>query len=146
MDLHRFIEAQSSEWNGYDSALTELKSGRKTGHWIWYVFPTIYGWANSVNHIRYGIHGTEEARAYLTHPILGSRLREITGVILAYPKDADPNVFMMWETDAKKLLACMTFFDHISPNDIFKDVCDKFFNGRRSKKTLQLLGQEAPAI
>lgn len=137
--MERFLKVLANEHDGYNDALSQMKNGRKTGHWIWYIFPTLYGWANSPNHIRYGIRGVEEAKEYLAHPVLGQRLREITQVILSYPADADPNVFMRWKIDAKKLLACMTLFDYISPNDIFREVCTKFFSDKRSKKTLELL-------
>lgn len=142
-DLERFLAAQDCSYMGYSTALAEMRSGAKRGHWIWYIFPTIVGWAESPNHIKYGIRDANEAREYLAHPILGARLREITQVILDFPKDADPNVFMMWETDAKKLLASMTLFDYISPNDIFGEVCRKFFHDKRSRTTKRILKQQS---
>lgn len=139
MNLQRFLDAQSAVTGGYGQALDEMRRGRKTGHWIWYIFPVISGWSSSYNHVRYGLEGLEEAVEYLSHPTLGSRLREITNVILSYPEGSNPDVFMMWNTDARKLLACMTLFDHISPDDIFGQVCEKFFAGARCSRTLSLL-------
>ena len=137
--LNRFIEAQESRYGGYQVALAEMKSGCKRSHWIWYIFPQIKGLGRSSTAQYYAISDLEEAKAFLLHPLLGSRLREITEVILSYPDNASPNVFMMASIDALKLKSCMTLFDYISPNDIFGIVLNKFYNGSVDKSTLDIV-------
>ena len=78
-NLQRFLDAQQSD---YEQALTEVGNGRKYSHWIWYIFPQLKGLGMSYNSHYYGISGKEEAEAYLAHPVLGERLREITSVFL----------------------------------------------------------------
>ena len=78
-NLQRFLDAQQSD---YEQALTEVGNGRKYSHWIWYIFPQLKGLGMSYNSQYYGLSGKEEAEAYLAHPILGERLREITSVFL----------------------------------------------------------------
>ncbi|MBS5527377.1 MAG: DUF1810 domain-containing protein [Prevotella sp.] len=138
-ELNRFIEAQDSSWAGYAQALKEMKSGGKRSHWIWYIFPQIAGLGFSGMSRHFGIKGKEEALAYLKHPVLGERLREITKTVLSYPENADPNRFMMQPIDALKLKSSMTLFDDVSPNDIFNQVLEKFFNGERDALTIKLL-------
>lgn len=138
-ELNRFIEAQDSSWAGYAQALKEMKSGGKRSHWIWYIFPQIAGLGFSGMSRRFGIKGKEEAQAYLMHPVLGERLREITKIVLSYPENANPNRFMMQPIDAMKLKSSMTLFDAVSPNDIFNQVLEKFFNGERDALTIKLL-------
>lgn len=87
----------------------------------------------------YAISSRDEAVAYLNHPVLGARLREITNVVLEYPCDADPNEFMGWPIDAVKLKSSMTLFDEVSPDDIFDKVLAKFFDGKPCHATLQRL-------
>lgn len=139
MDLERFIKIQNAPHNGYAQALKEMQEGDKQNHWIWYIFPQLAGLGHSYMAQMYGIRGMTEAKAYLNHPILGQRLREITNVVLHYPTTANPNIFMMQPIDALKLKSCMTLFDALSPNDIFAEVLTKFFNGKRDAKTLQRL-------
>ena len=81
-DLGRFLDAQDSQWFSYDVALNEIKNGLKQSHWIWFVFPQIKGLGHSYNSEFYGISSKEEAKAYLEHPVLGARLREITQALL----------------------------------------------------------------
>lgn len=137
--LNRFIEAQDSTYSGYQIALAEMKSGGKRSHWIWYIFPQIKGLGRSSTAQFYAIQNLEEAKAFLEHPLLGSRLREITEVILSYSDDANPNEFMMAPIDAMKLKSCMTLFNYISPNDIFGMVINKYFNGNIDQRTLSVL-------
>ena len=134
-DLERFIEAQKYD---YDGALREIKNGLKQGHWIWYVFPQIKGLGHSYNSEFYGISSKEEAKAYLEHPVLGSRLREITQALLDYNnKTADD---ILGFPDVLKVRSCMTLFDLVSPNDIFNDVLYKYYEGQRCDKTIWRLG------
>ena len=134
-DLERFVDAQSYV---YPMALREIKNGQKRGHWIWYVFPQIKGLGHSYNSEFYGISGKEEAKAYLCHPVLGVRLREITQALLECNNPSADNIFGF--PDVLKVRSCMTLFDMVSPNDIFNDVLQKYYNGERCEKTIWRLG------
>lgn len=134
-DLGRFVEAQEMD---YTQALKEMKDGQKRGHWIWYIFPQIKGLGHSYNSEYYGISSKEEAKAYLDHPVLGARLREITQALLdCKNKSADD---ILGFPDVLKVRSCMTLFDLVSPNDIFNDVLYKFYEGQRCDKTIWRLG------
>ena len=134
-DLGRFVEAQEMD---YTQALKEMKDGQKRGHWIWYIFPQIKGLGHSYNSEYYGISSKEEAKAYLDHPVLGARLREITQALLdCNNKSADD---ILGFPDVLKVRSCMTLFDLVSPNDIFNDVLYKFYEGQRCDKTIWRLG------
>lgn len=133
-NINRFIEAQEQPWAGYAVALTEIEQGRKMSHWIWYIFPQLRGLGRSRNSYFYGIVDRKEAEAYLMHPVLGSRLREITEALLANTNKSARAI--LGDIDAQKVQSCMTLFDSISPNDIFADVIDFFFNGERDKKSI----------
>ena len=134
-DLGRFVEAQEMD---YVQALKEMKDGQKRGHWIWYIFPQIKGLGHSYNSEYYGISSKEEAKAYLDHPVLGTRLREITQALLdCNNKSADD---ILGFPDVLKVRSCMTLFDLVSPNDIFNDVLYKFYEGQRCDKTIWRLG------
>lgn len=134
-DLDRFVAAQSHD---YDSALQEMKTGQKTSHWIWYVFPQLRGLGHSSYSWIYGLADEEEAKAYLAHPILGSRLREITNILLTHT-DKDAETLMGSPIDAVKLRSSMTLFNAVSPNDIFQKVLDAFFNGKGDARTLDMM-------
>ena len=134
-DLERFIEAQQLD---YASALNEIKNGEKRGHWIWYIFPQIKGLGHSYNSEFYGISSKEEAKAYLDHPVLGARLRDITKALLDYNnKTADA---ILGYPDVLKVRSCMTLFDLVSPDDIFNEVLYKYYEGHRCDKTIWRLG------
>lgn len=132
-DLERFIKAQDDVYGSYLEALEEIKSGRKQGHWIWYIFPQIKGLGFSYNSEYYGISGEDEARAYLNHPVLGKRLREITKAFLSL--DSHSAYAILGRPDDIKVQSCMTLFDIVSPNDIFAEVLDKYYDGLRCQKT-----------
>lgn len=138
-DLNRFIEAQDSPYDGYDTALSEMTKGEKQNHWIWWIFPQIAGLGHSGNSRFYAISGKEEAKEYLEHPVLGSGLREITEVVMSHADDRIAMELMGWEIDAMKLKSSMTLFDQVSPNDIFADVLDAYFDGERCSRTLRIL-------
>ena len=102
-------------------------------HWIWYIFPQLRGIGH--NRVEFqGIVDRKEAEAYLAHPILGPRLREISKALLANTNKSA--VAILGEIDAQKVKSCMTLFDCISPNDIFSDVLDSFYNGERDNKPI----------
>lgn len=130
-DIERFVDAQKYD---YDTALQEIKNGRKNSHWIWYIFPQVIGLGHSYNSNYYGIASTEEAREYLSHPILGERLREITKELLLH-RDKLSAVEILGNIDVRKVCSCMTLFDHISPDDIFLDVLKSFYKGRTCERT-----------
>ena len=123
-DLERFLTAQAS---AYEDALEEIRSGRKHGHWIWYIFPQQKGLGHSYNSEYYGLEGTDEARAYIAHPVLGERLREISQALLIHEGKKDIDSIMGSSIDVLKLQTCMNLFNRVSPNDIFEKVLDAFF-------------------
>ena len=137
-DLERFVKAQDSELYTYADALSEIKDGHKKGHWIWYVFPQIKGLGHSNRSEFYGIASKEEASAYLGHSILGKRLRDITQAFLDCNNPSAFNILGF--PDVLKVQSCMTLFDVVSPNDIFNDVLDKYYEGKRCEKTIRRLG------
>ena len=133
-NLQRFIEAQE---NDYKTTLSEIKKGRKRSHWIWYVFPQFKEFAHSHIAEYYGIEYKGEAEAYLQHPILGQRIREISEALLLHKGKDVKDIF--GELDAGKVRSCMTMFDYLSPNDVFGQVLDAFYGGKRGGRTLKLL-------
>lgn len=133
-NLERFLEGQRF---GYGYALNEIRNGHKEGHWIWYVFPQMKGLGYSPNSQFYGISGKEEAKAYLEHAVLGTRLREIAGALLAIEGKSAEEILS--PIDAMKVRSCMTLFDAVCPNDIFAEVLDRYYEGQRDPVTLRLL-------
>lgn len=136
-DLDRFLVGQQF---GYDWALKEIQAGKKEEHWIWYVFPQLKGLGYSSNSRFYGIDGREEAEAYLKHEVLNARLREITSALLLHK--GTPILEIMPGIDCLKLKSSMTLFDAICPNDIFDEVLQCFFDGKRDKVTLRMIEGE----
>lgn len=136
-NISRFIEAQERI---YPIALRELKQGLKRSHWMWYIFPQHKHLGHSYNSKFYGISGREEATVYLEHPILGQRLREVSGAILNL--DTNDAVEVFGGIDSRKLKSSMTLFDLISPNDVFAQVLDKFFKGHRDNRTVKMIQDE----
>jgi len=134
-DLDRFLGAQELI---YSQALKEIKEGQKRGHWIWFIFPQIKGLGHSYNSEFYGISSKEEAKAYLDHPILGNRLREISQALLECGSRSVEDIFGF--PDDLKVRSCMTLFDLVSPNDIFNDVLFHFYESQRCDKTIWRLG------
>ena len=124
-DLRRFVEAQDGV---YERALGELRGGRKTGHWMWFVFPQIAGLGFSAMSQRYAIGSLAEARAYLAHPVLGERLRECAAAVLAVEGSSAEQIF--GGIDAVKLRSCMTLFHRADPSEpVFEAVLEKYFAG-----------------
>lgn len=140
-ELERFVSAQSNVYDSYNSALREIKAGRKRSHWIWYVFPQLRELGKSRTAKFFGIEDIEEARQYLAHPVLGARLKEITEALLALEEN-DPARVMGGYPDDMKLKSSMTLFAQISEEgSIFHRVLDKFFGGEQDEHTLSLLKQ-----
>lgn len=140
-DINRFIEAQEIPYfYGYKHALEEVKNGKKTNHWIWYIFPQLRCLGRSSRAHYYGIADRAEAERYLNHQILGSRIREITEALLAHRDKTALEIF--GEIDAIKVRSCMTMFDYLSPCDIFCEVLDSFYESERCELTLKVMQQE----
>ena len=125
-DLHRFVTAQEGT---YERALAEVRRGRKSGHWMWFVFPQLAGLGSSPMAQRYAIGSLAEAQAYLEHPVLGSRLREVAqSVVDLGPGATAAGVF--GGIDAMKLRSSMTLFARADPGEpVFPAVLDQLFGG-----------------
>ena len=134
--MQRFIQAQE---NDYQTALAEVRAGYKCSHWMWYIFPQLKGLGFSSAAQYYGINGREEAMAYLKHPVLGARLREITSVLLTLEGKSAVEIF--GRTDAMKLRSSMTLFYAVSEDDLFKKVLDKYYDGKPDGRTLAMLNK-----
>jgi uncharacterized protein (DUF1810 family) len=126
-DLQRFVAAQDAGGT-YDRAAAELRSGRKTSHWMWFVFPQIAGLGHSPTSRRYAITSLAEARAYLAHPVLGARLTECAAIVLGVPGRTAEQIF--GEVDAQKLHSSVTLFMRAAPGEpVFGQVLDRYFGG-----------------
>jgi uncharacterized protein (DUF1810 family) len=135
-DLGRFVKAQEGD---YDQALSEITSGRKRSHWMWYIFPQIDGLAFSSTSKHYAIKSLDEARAYLEHPVLGPRLREIAEAVVGVEGRTAREIF--GSPDDLKLRSCATLFACVSPaGSVFERLLAKYYRGQRDDRTLQLLG------
>lgn len=134
--LERFVEAQKRD---YKIALEEVRSGQKRTHWIWYIFPQMYGLGHSCYANLYGIRDRKEAEEYLKDKTLGKRLREITSTLLQHEGKSAEEIF--GEQDAMKVRSSMTLFDAVCPNDMFAEVLEKFYNGERCGITIAKLNE-----
>ena len=136
-NLERFVDAQRTD---YSIALAEIKRGKKKSHWMWYIFPQVLGLGYTSTSISYGIKNLDEATAYLNHPVLGKRLVEISNALLALETNDAKKIF--GSPDHMKLRSSMTLFSLVPGADnVFQEVLDKFFNGRKDERTLQLLNE-----
>ena len=130
--LYRFVEAQNKD---YEIALAEIKAGKKQTHWIWYTFPQLVGLGKSAFANYYGIKDMQEAKQYFAHPKLGKRLRECAEALLTVEGKGARDIF--GELDAMKVRSSMTLFDLVSPNDIFAQVLEKYYDGNRCELTIK---------
>ncbi len=134
-DLDRFVATQAEM---YETALDELKAGRKRSHWIWFVFPQIAGLGRNPTAQHYAIGSLDEARAYLRHPILGGRLHESLKTLQTLEHDNAEQVF--GPLDAMKFRSSLTLFAEAEPGDAIVDAAlDHWFDGARDEATLRLL-------
>ncbi len=141
-DLSRFLQAQD---NAYDQALQEINSGRKRSHWIWYIFPQIDGLAFSSTSKHYAIKSLAEAKAYLSHSILGTRLTECAEAVVRTEGRSAIDIF--GAPDDLKLKSCATLFACVSPADsVFDRLLAKYYRSERDDKTLRLLGSDEEFI
>lgn len=134
-NLERFLEAQR---RGYKPALDEIRAGRKQSHWIWYIFPQLKGLGYSSMSQYYGISCEAEAREYLAHPVLGTRINEITEALLSL--NGNNPIEVMGNPDDLKLQSCLTLFAYISDeNSVFQRALEKYYAGKPDERTLAML-------
>ncbi|MEW7851336.1 DUF1810 domain-containing protein [Massilia aurea] len=134
-DLDRFVQAQDPV---YPAVLAELRAGHKRTHWMWFVFPQIAGLGTSAMAQRYAIASTDEAAAYLAHPVLGRRLRECAGIVAALDSDDAGAIFS--HPDELKFHSSMTLFADVAPDEaVFQACIDKYFEGQPDPETLARL-------
>jgi uncharacterized protein (DUF1810 family) len=137
-NLARFLEAQQS---CYARVLEELAAGRKTSHWMWFIFPQLRGLGMSATARRFGIAGLDEARAYLAHPVLGTRLRACVRAVSAIEGKTAHQIF--GSPDDLKLRSCLTLFDAAAAegadDQVFRAALAKYYGGEPDPLTVQLL-------
>lgn len=134
-DLHRFVDAQEAV---YAAVRSELASGLKRSHWMWFVFPQLTPLGRSATARHYGIDSLDEARAYWRHPVLGERLRECARLVLATSGRSARDIF--GSPDDLKLCSSMTLFAEAAPDEpAFAEVLERFFGGERDPHTVALL-------
>src|SRR5947208_2850806 len=134
-DLERFVDAQNPV---FEEVLAELRGGYKKGHWMWFVFPQLKGLGQSWMAQKFGISSRAEAEAYLTHPILGSRLIECTQLVNLVEGRSIEEIF--GSVDTLKFRSSMTLFAQVSGDDsVFADALRKYFAGRADRLTLDRL-------
>jgi uncharacterized protein (DUF1810 family) len=135
--LERFVSAQD-QGGTYDTAVTELRSGRKRSHWMWFVFPQVAGLGQSPISRRFAISSLAEAQAYLAHPVLGPRLVECARIVSELQAPSAEDIF--GGIDAMKLRSSMTLFTRADPeNPVFRAVLDTYFGGEADDTTDRLL-------
>ena len=134
-DLSRFVKAQQYD---YEQALREIRAGRKRSHWMWYIFPQIQGLGFSSTAQYYAIRDLQEAKAYLAHPILGPRLREISSVLLELEGLSAHEIFGF--PDDLKLRSSMTLFRLADlEDDLFEQVLEKYYDGIPDSRTVDIV-------
>jgi uncharacterized protein (DUF1810 family) len=138
-DLSRFVEAQAGS---YDQALSEIRTGRKRSHWMWYVFPQFDGLGSSSMARRYAIRSLAEAEAYLRHPVLGPRLVTCCEAVAGVDARSAHEIF--GSPDDMKLRSCATLFARVStPGSVFERLLRKYFEGVPDERTIRLVGGTA---
>jgi len=138
-NLSRFISAQEGV---FENVLTELRNGQKRTHWMWFIFPQINGLGQSATSKHYSIKNAEEARKYVNHPVLGERLLKCAELILAIDGKSALEIF--GSPDDKKLKSSMTLFACVTDiSSVFIHVLEKYFSGKRDRKTIYLLGSSS---
>ena len=139
INLQRFIAAQQSD---YSIALSEIENGKKRSHWMWYIFPQIFGLGFSETSKFYSIKSIKEAEEFLRHPLLGKRLIEISNALLQLTTNDAHEIF--GSPDDVKLQSSMTLFSILPEADpVFNKVLEKFFEGKKDKKTIDIFSAES---
>ena len=130
--LHRFVEAQDAVWS---SVRAELQAGRKRTHWMWFIFPQLAGLGHSATARRYAISSLHEAKDYLAHDVLGTRLREATGLVNAVESHTVHEIF--GSPDDMKFHSCITLFNRAEPGErVFEQALAKYFRSQPDQLTL----------
>ncbi len=138
MSLGRYIKAQAPV---YSQALAELRRGHKQSHWMWYVFPQVAGLGHSAMSHSYAIESLDEAREYLSHPVLGARLRECCRALMDVEGRTAHEIFH--SPDDLKFRSSLTLFAQAAPNEpLFRDLLQKYFAGKPDSATLELLARQ----
>lgn len=136
-DLQRFVDAQA---RAYGDVLAQLRAGRKTSHWMWYVFPQLAGLGSSAMAQAYAIGSLEEAKAYLAHPLLGARLRECVAAVIAVKDRSAHEIF--GDPDDLKLRSSLTLFAQAGPAEpLFRRALEQYFAGELDRRTMKILGR-----
>jgi uncharacterized protein (DUF1810 family) len=134
-NLERFVTAQDGVYN---TVRSELRGGRKRSHWMWFIFPQMEGLGSSEMARKYAIRSSDEAAAYLAHPVLGARLRECAELVLAIEDTAIGDIFD--SPDDLKFHSCMTLFADVAPDEaVFQANLDKYFDGMPDPGTMARL-------
>ena len=134
-DLERFVEAQRPVM---EQVRSELRAGRKRGHWMWFIFPQIRGLGSSSTAVHYAIASREEAAAYLKHPVLGARLVDCTRLVLAVRGRTSEEIF--GDVDSMKFRSSMTLFAAATLREmVFEEALQKYFDGVEDALTLEML-------
>jgi uncharacterized protein (DUF1810 family) len=137
-NLARFVEAQHPVFN---RVMDELRAGRKTSHWMWFIFPQLQGLGRSEMAGRFAISGLAEARAYLQHAVLGPRLEDAVKVVLQHSGTSAERIF--GSPDDLKFRSCLTLFISAqSGSPLYQQALDQFYSGAPDRRTLDLLGQQ----
>ena len=136
-DLQRFLDAQHP---AYATALAELHRGRKTTHWMWFVFPQLMGLGRSPTAQHYAVASLDQARAYLEHATLGQRLRECVGALQDLPH-GNSAAGLLGDVDAMKLRSSLTLFEAAGGGGLFSAALERWFSGVRDDATLALLAR-----
>jgi uncharacterized protein (DUF1810 family) len=140
-DLIRFLEAQDQI---YDQVVDELANGRKKTHWMWFVFPQLAGLGRSAMAQQYAIRDLNQARRYIGHPVLGTRLRQVVNLMLRHA--GKPALEILGSPDDLKFRSCLTLFREAARDDadraLFVKALDRFYRGDPDERTLKLLGRK----
>ena len=136
-DLDRFVKAQDKL---YDVAYSEVKNGKKESHWMWFIFPQIQGLGSSNIAVYYSIESLDEAKEYMSHPVLGNRLIDISNELLKHDKDINT---IFGDIDSLKLNSSMTLFSLVSEDKVFDKVIDKFYDGKKDDITLDIVKEKS---
>lgn len=135
--IDRFVNIQKVK---FDIALNEIKNGHKETHWMWFIFPQIHDLGYSYMSRLYEIKSIDEANEYLSNDYLRNNLETICNALLGLQETKSEPIFGI--IDTMKLKSSMTLFDYVSPDDIYKEVLNKYFNGELDDKTLEIIGEE----
>ncbi len=138
MSLDRFIKGHNMD---YETALSEIKAGRKCSHWIWYIFPQIHGLGMSRTSEIYTIESLEEAKDYMGNELLKAHMLEICNALLDLD-ESDPTEVMGYLDDLKLRSSMTLFAEATQEYDVFQKVLDKYYGGEKDKRTLEILAKE----